>query len=77
MNLKFFNFIVCKSLFKMEILKSIIATMRPLQWMASVNLKDDYFHTGVVPAHRQYLRFNWLGPSYQFGSLPFGLSSAS
>ena len=44
--------------------------------MAHVDLTDAYFHVGVVQAHRQYLRFNWLGQSYQFGALPFSLSSA-
>ena len=76
LNLKIFNFIVCKTSFKMETLRSIIVVMRPHQWMASVDLKDAYFHIGVVPAHQPYLRFWWLGQSYQFGALPFGLSSA-
>ena len=31
---------------------------------------------GEVQAHCQYLRFHWLGQSYQFKTLPFGLSSA-
>ena len=47
-----------------------------LQWLVSVDLKDAYFHIGVGPAHHQYLRFHLLGQSYQFGALPFGLSSA-
>ena len=33
-------------------------------------------YIGVVLVHRQYLRFCWLGQSYQFEALPFGLSSA-
>ena len=41
-----------------------------------MDLKDAYFHIGVVPAHHQYLRFRWLGQAYQFKALPFGLSSA-
>ena len=61
MNLKFFNFIVRKTSFKMETLRSVIAVLTPHQWMASVDLKDAYFHIGVVPAHRPYLRFRWLG----------------
>ena len=69
LNLKLFNFIVRKTSFKMETLKSVIAVMRPHQWLASVDLKDAYFHIGVVPAHHQYLRFHWLGQSYQFGAL--------
>ena len=76
MNLKLFNFILRKTLFKMQTLKSIIAVMCLCQQMASVDLKDTYFHIGIVPAHRQYLRFRWLGQSYQFMALPFGLSSA-
>ena len=73
LNLKFFNFIVQKTSFKMETLRSVIAIMRPRQWMASMDLKDVYFHIEVVLAH---LRFQWLGQSYQFGALPFGLSLA-
>ena len=46
------------------------------QWMASVDLKDTYFHIRVVAAHHQFLRFSWQGTSYQFRIFPFGLSSA-
>lgn len=76
LNLKLFNFGVRKTSFRMETLKSMIAVMRPHQWLASVDLKDAYFHVGVTQAHRRYLRFRWLGQSYQFEALPFGLSSA-
>ena len=76
LNLKLFNVIVRKTSFKMETLRSVIAVMRPHQWMASMDLKDAYFHIGVVPAHRQYLRFRWLGQAFQFEALPSGLSSA-
>ena len=57
----------------METLKSIIAAMCPLQWLASVDLKDAYmyFHIGVVLAHRHYLRFYW-----QFEAVSLCLSSA-
>ena len=51
LNLKFFNVIVRKTSFKMETLRSVISVMRPHQWMASVDLKDAYFHLRVVPAH--------------------------
>ena len=78
LNLKFFNFIVHKTSFRMETLRSVVAVMRTRQWMASVDLKDAYFHIRVVPAHRQYLRFRWLpevrtGPEAQsqaLGSFP-------
>ena len=35
LNLKLFNFIVCKASFRMETLQSMIAVMRPHQWLAS------------------------------------------
>ena len=60
----------------METIKSMIAVMWPQQWLARVDLKDAYFHIGIVPAHRQYLRFHLLGQPYQFRALPFRLSSA-
>ena len=72
LNLKYLNISVRKTLFMMETLRSIVAATPPLQWMASVDLKDAYFHIGVV----QFLRFSWLGQAYQFEALPFGLSSA-
>ena len=50
--------------------------MRPHQWMASVDLKDSYFHIGVVPVLHQYLRFHCLGQSFQLGALHFRLCSA-
>ena len=74
--LKLFNFIVCKTSFKVETLKSITSVMRLCKLIASVDLSDAYFHIGLVLAHCQYLRFRWLGQSYQFKALPFGLSSA-
>ena len=74
-NLKFFNLNVCKTLFKMETLQSIIAIMRSHQWMASVDLKDAYFHVRVVAAQHQFLRFRWQGTSYPFGIFSCGLSS--
>ena len=59
LNLKFFNLDVCKTSFKMETLHSIIAIMRPHQWLASMDLKDVYFHVQVVPPHHQFLRIYW------------------
>ena len=41
-----------------------------------MDLKDAYFHVGVVPAHHQYLSLNLLSQLYQFKALPFGLSLA-
>ena len=45
-------------------------------WMASIDLKDAYFHVLIHPSHRQFLRFVWSGVHLQYVTLPFGLSSA-
>ena len=49
--MNFFNFSVHKTSFKMTTLKSIIAAMHLHQWLASMDLKDAYFHVGVVLGH--------------------------
>ena len=47
------------------------------QWMANVDLKGTYFHIKVEASHHRFIRFQWLGKSCQFRTLPFRLSSAS
>ena len=61
LNLKLFNHSMVKVKFKMETLQSIIAYMSPGDWLASIDLKDAYFHVPVLPQHRKYLRFHWQG----------------
>ena len=77
LNLKPFNKAVNnKESFKMETLHSIAQTLEQGMWMVSVDLKDAYFHVSIHPAHRKFLRFVWSGAHLQYGTLPFGLSSA-
>ena len=54
LNLKFFNLNVCKTLFKMET-ACHHSHYAPTQWLASVDLKDAYFHVRVVRPHHQFL----------------------
>ena len=42
----------------------------------SLDLKDAYFHIGIDPAYRCYLRFCHNGTAWQFTVLPFGLSTS-
>ena len=44
--------------------------------MTSLDLKDTYFAIPVHHEHRKFLRFRWGTQSFQFNSLPFGLSTA-
>ena len=76
LNLKWFNHYMMKKTFRMETLSTIISIVRPGQWLASVDLKDAYFHVPIHPAHWRFLRFMWRGQAYQFKAMPFGLTSA-
>ena len=44
--------------------------------VTSLDLKDAYFHIGIHPADRRYLRFCHNGTAWQFTVLPFGLSTS-
>ena len=43
------------------------------EWRPIIDLKDAYFHIGIDPADRRYLRFCHNGTAWQFTVLPFGL----
>ena len=40
-------------------------------WLTSIDLNDVYFHIGVYPQHRKFLRFFFKGTAYQYKVLPF------
>ena len=42
-----------------------------------MDLQDAYFHISIHPHHHKFLQFRFNNVSYQFCSLPFGLSMAS
>ena len=56
--------------------RSILRALHRGQWLTSLDLKDAYFHIGIHPADRRYLRFCHNGTSWQFTVLPFGLSTS-
>ena len=60
----------------METLFSIIAALRPQEWITKIGLKDAYHHILVHMNIRKYFRFVIAGKTYQFRVLPFGLSRA-
>ena len=68
-------FVHCPS-FTMETPRSILRALQQGQWLTSLDLKDAYFHIGIDPADRRYLRFCHNGTAWQFTVLPFGLSSS-
>ena len=68
-------FVHCPS-FTMETPRSILRALQQGQWLTSLDLKDAYFHIGIHPADRRYLRFCHNGTAWQFTVLPFGLSTS-
>ena len=75
-DLSILNRHLVKEKFKMETMRSVIAAIRPADFAVSLDLSDAYFHVGIHPAFRKYLRFTDGTSVFQFKALPFGLSSA-
>ena len=62
--------------FKMETPETSRTSLQQGEWVTSVDFKDAYFHIPIQEQSRKYLRFLVQGRTYQFKSLPFGLSTA-
>jgi len=75
-NLRPFNCFIQKHHFKMEGAGMLRDLLQTSDWMCSIDLKDAYLSVGIFQGHRQYLRFTWMGSTYEFTCLPFGLTSA-
>ena len=76
LNLRPLNRFIRPQHFRMETLPLILSRLDPGLWACSVDLRDAYLHVPVFPGHSQFLCFQYRGKSYQFSSLPFGLSTA-
>ena len=76
LNLRRFNQCLRKETFKMETLQSILLASQAGSWLASIDLKDAYFHVPIDQEHWKYLRFHILGQHLQYKVTPFGLSPA-
>ena len=70
------NLLVLKAPFKMEILQSVLLSVRRGDWMVSLDLRDAYLQVPVHPDSRKFLRFMAFGRVFQFKGLYFCLSTA-
>ena len=61
--------------FKMEGIRTVKGLMRKGDWLKKLDLKDAYYSVPVNQAHTHFLRFQWQSQTYQFNTLPSGLSS--
>jgi hypothetical protein len=76
LNLKDFNQFIPYHHFKMDNINSCICLMKPLCYMASIDLKDAYFSLPVHQNSQKYLKFVWQGVLYKFTCMPQGLACA-
>ena len=70
------NVYITSSHFHMETPQSVLRSIRPGDWMVSLDLQDAYLQVPVHHDSRRYLRFVVAGKSYQFRVLCFGLTTA-
>ena len=71
------NDYITSSHFHMETPQSVLRSIRPGDWMISLDLQDAYLQVPVHHDSLRYLRFVVAGKSYQFRVLCFGLMTAS
>ena len=73
-NLKDLNQFIPYHHFNMDNINSCVRLMKPMCYMASIDLKDAYFS---LPVHdyQKYLKFVWQGELYQFTCMPQGMCS--
>ena len=62
--------------FHMETPRSVLNSIRPGDWMISLDLQDAYLQVPVHHDSRRFLRFVVAGNTYQFRVLCFGLTTA-
>ena len=70
------NHFVKVSHFRMETSLSVLQSLRPGDWMVSIDLQDVYLQVPVHPESRRYLWFCLGHQTFQFRVLCFGLSMA-
>ena len=70
------NLYLASASFKMVTPETIRLSLQQGEWVTSLDFSDAYFHIPINPRSRKFLRFHLNNQSYQFTSLPFGLSTA-
>ncbi|KAJ1160280.1 hypothetical protein NDU88_000782, partial [Pleurodeles waltl] len=73
-NLHDFNDWLVYRHFKMDGIHLLRNVLRPLDWLACLDLKDAYLTIPIFPPHRHFLQFVWRQQTYEFTTLTFGLS---
>lgn len=76
LNLRPLNKYVRPKRFRMESLRTVLDALPIPTWAVLIDLKDAYLHVPMWAEHRAFLRFRYDQRTYEFLTLPFGLSTA-
>jgi len=76
LNLKKLNQYVDCPHFKMEDHRSVCNLIRRNMFLATIDLRDAYFHIPIHSDFRMFLKFQFEGVLYHFNCVPFGLCTA-
>ena len=72
LNLKEFNLFISTQHFRMETLNVILPQLSASDW----DLKDAYLHVPIHSSSRRFLGFQFMGKTFQYKVLPFGLKDS-
>jgi len=61
LDLRGLNLYIVRKTFQMLTVKRLLELVQPGDWFTTIDLKDAYFHVGIAPKHRKYLRFAFRG----------------
>ena len=76
LNLKEFNLFISTQHFRMETLNVILPQLSANDWAVSIDLKDAYLHIPFHPLSRRFLGFQFMGKTFHYKVLPFGLKDS-
>ena len=76
LNLKEFNLFISTQHFRMETLNVILPQLSANDWAVSIDLKDAYLHIPIHPLSRRFLGFQFMGKTFPYKVLPFGLKDS-
>lgn len=75
-DMRLLNVSISPPKFKYEDLASLAPLLRQGDYMATIDLKDGFFHVPVNQAHQRLMAFRWNGQAYCYQVLPFGMSAS-
>ena len=70
------NRLVVRETFQMISLLDVFSSIRPSDWMATLDIESAYWHVPVQPQFRKFFQFRFRERGFQFRVMPFGLTTA-